>query len=98
MSMGLQNGGTCAHDFPTFASGVAGSTERTQPTLRCGPIRRLRQGALAGCFSCPIYIEDEPVASLAIPQPCHLLLFVRRTAEPILKKKPHQAFARLRVH
>ena len=54
--------------------------------------RRLRQGVLAGCFSCPIYIEDEPVASLAIPQPCQLLLFVQRTSEHILKKKRAQGF------
>jgi len=61
MRMSLQDRGTGTHDFPAFASAVRPWLQRTQTPLGSRPIRRLWQGALAGCLACAIHIEDKVV-------------------------------------
>jgi len=75
MRMRLQNRGPAPHDFPSLASGVAGSTQRTQTPLGGRSICRLGQGALTGCLACSIHIEDKVAVPLPVEQPAWLLLF-----------------------
>ena len=69
MRMCLEDRGTRAHDFPSFAPGVAGGTQWTQTSLRSRPIRRFWQGALASCLARAIHIEDEVVVPLPVEHP-----------------------------
>ena len=94
MSMSLQDGGTRSHNFPPFASGVAGGTQGAQAPLWHRPIRCLWQSALAGCLSRAIHIENEEVVPLPIPQSTWMLLFHQRTSQQIFQNKGSQGLDR----
>ncbi len=94
MSMSLQDGGTRSHNFPPFASGVAGGTQGAQAPLWHRSIRCLWQGALAGRLSRAIHIENEEVVPLPVPQSTWMLLFYQRTSQQIFQKKGSQGLDR----
>ena len=90
MRMSLQNRGTAPHHFPSLASRVTRSTQRTQTPLWSGPILCLRQGPLASCLTRAIHIEDEVVVPLPVEQPTRRLFLHQRTSQEIFEEQGAQ--------
>ena len=64
--VGLRNDRAGTDDFPTFAPGVASSTDLIETALGKGQILSLRLGALAGGLTRPIDVEDFPVSFCSV--------------------------------
>lgn len=81
----LERGGRRADDFLSLASGVTGSTERTEARRWRWPISGHRSGALTGRLARPIESEDDALLALPIPPPAWLFLFHQPTGEQTMQ-------------
>lgn len=91
MGMGLQEGSARPEHFAPLASEIARSADFTQAALHRRQISRLGHGGLSGGLSCAIHIEDEPMASFAIPQPAWLFRTFQRASHHIFQKERTQS-------
>ena len=91
MGMRLQERRPGSHDLPSFAPGVAGSTDLAQSALCSRTIRGVRQRSLAGSFSCAIHIEDHIVCPLPIPESTDFLRAFQRASQQVFEKERAQS-------
>ena len=94
MGMGLEYGGPRPNGFPSLAPEIAWSTHFIQSTLCWWEIRGTGQSALASGLSRAIYVEDEPLCSLPVPQPSRLFLLLQRASKQVFEKHGTQRLNR----
>jgi hypothetical protein len=84
----LQNSGAGADHLTPFSSKIARRTDLIEAPLGRWPLRCLREGALSGRLSGPVYVKDQPPLSTSLPHSsCCLPLLQERSGNKILLKE-----------
>src|SRR5437879_5800891 len=90
--MSRTDDGPRPHHLPALAAPRARSTDVVQAAKGLRQVVALGSSALAGCFTCPIDVKDDPGISCSIHQTTCLLVRREWAAEQIIEEERAQGF------